>query len=320
MKNSRKVPFLLLGESVVDLISTDKIDSLQQAACFQRYAGGQVSNLASNLVRLGYPAALGTCLGNDGPGRFLQDHLARTGVNLDQLQFTDEASTTLVSVARQEGTPDFNIYRGADHYLSISDKLLAAASESEFIHTSAFALSRDPCRSTILAILEANQNAGKTISLDPNFHPKIWPDQPEFISVLKDLFKYITITKPSLDDSIRIFGQGLEPIQYLGKFLDLGPEIVLLTMGSAGSLLGTDKGERIQIHPNPVKVVDVTGAGDAYWSGLLAGLYEGHSTLTAAKIGQAVAEYKIGFVGPISDQMTLDHFLDPAEKIHTSQK
>ncbi len=319
METSNKTPFLMLGEIVVDLISTDVVDSLGEAASYKRFAGGEVSNLATNLTRLGYPTALGACLGNDGFGKFFQDHLSQIGVNIDFLQFTDLAPTTLVPIARQSGTPDFNIYRGADQYLSLTDQLLAAAADSRFIHTSAFALSRDPCRSTILAVLEAYQDSEKIISLDPNYHPGIWPDLPDYLSSLKEFYKFITVTKPSLDDSKRIFGPDLSPIQYLENFLDLGPEIVVLTMGSKGSLLGTAQGERIHIHPNPVKVLDITGAGDAFWSGLLAGLYEGYPALTAARLGQAVSEYKIGFIGPVSEFLSLESFLENAKKTPISQ-
>ncbi len=319
METTKNTCFLMLGEIVIDLISTDIVNSLQEAVCYERYAGGAVSNLAINLARLGYSTTLGACLGNDGYGKFLTEHLSHIGVNLDSLQTTELAPTTLIPVARQSGTPDFNIYRGADQYLSLTENLLSAASESKFIHTSAFALSRDPCRSTVLAVLKANQDQEKIISLDPNYHPGIWPDLPDYRSSLKDFYKYITITKPSLDDSIRIFGPDLKPIQYLEEFLNLGPDIVVLTMGSEGSLLGTREGKRIHIHPNPVPVVDVTGAGDAFWSGLLTGLCEGYPALTAARLGQAVAEYKIGFIGPINEHLSLQRYLEVANKISVSQ-
>ena len=319
MENPKVSPFLLLGEIVVDLISTEAIDSLGEAKHFEQFAGGEVSNLATNISRLGYNAALGACIGSDGFGKFLQTNLIQAGVNLEYLQVSNLAPTTLIPVTRHSGTPDFIVYRGADQFLALTDDLLAAAEVSKFIHTSAFALSRDPCRSTILAVLEANHSQGKIISLDPNYHRRIWPDLSDYRSTLQDLYKYITITKPSLDDSIRIFGPGLKPIQYLNKFLNLGPEIVVLTMGSEGSLLGTAQGDRIHIQSSPVPVVDITGAGDAFWSGLLIGLYEGHTALTAARLGQVIAEHKIGYIGPIQEHLPLQMYLNLAEKTPINQ-
>jgi fructokinase len=305
--------FLLLGECVVDLISTEIVDTLEEAKLYQPFAGGEVANLAANLSRLGYQTSLGACVGSDGFGNFLQDHLSQAGVGLEHLQISDQEATTLIPVARQSGTPDFIVYRGADQYLNSTAGLQSTAKECQFIHTSAFALSRNPCRNTILDILKANQGQGKIISLDPNYHPQIWPDLPDFLSTLQDLFQYFTVTKPSLDDSIRIFGPGFQPVEYLEKFLNLGPEIVVLTMGSEGSLLGTARGDKIHIQPNPIPVADITGAGDAFWSGLLAGLSEGYPALTAARLGQVIAEYKIGLIGPIQEHLPLQMYLNQAE-------
>lgn len=304
--------FLMLGEAVVDLISTGVVSSLDDADSFEKYAGGEVANLSANLSGLGFSVQLGSCLGQDSFGIFHQRMMKEAGLDLSLVQTTSQAPTTLIPVARQTGTPDFIVYRGADCQLRLTDELLEAAGKAEAIHTSAFALSRDPCRSTISSILQSLKNHRKIISLDPNYHPAVGPDIPDFRQFLKDIMEYATVVKPSLDDCKRIFNAELEPIEYLDRILDLGPEIVVLTLGSAGSLLGTANGSRYHIQPRPVPVYDVTGAGDAYWSGLLAGLVSGFPALDAARLGQAVAEHKIGFMGPIKDYLPLKAYQESA--------
>ena len=69
-KSNSKI--LILGEAVVDLISTGIVNTLEDASSFQKFAGGEVSNLAMNLSRLGFPAALGACVGQDSFGIFLR--------------------------------------------------------------------------------------------------------------------------------------------------------------------------------------------------------------------------------------------------------
>lgn len=315
MIEKSKSKFLLLGEAVVDLISTGIVNNLEDASNFQKFAGGEVSNLAMNLSRLGFPAALGACVGRDSFGIFLREELAEAGVNLAYLQSTSEAPTTIIPVARQTETPDFTVYRGADRCLTLTDPLISAVADSKAVHTSAFALSQDPCRSTIYHLLKAAHKADLLISLDPNYHPGIWPDLPDYLLFLKEIFQLITVTKPSLDDCIRIFGSGLKPVEYLELFLNLGPAVVVLTMGSQGALLGTSAGERVHIHANSVPVMDVTGAGDAFWSGLLSGLFQGMSALEAAQLGQAIAEYKIGILGPMKEFLPLEDFIKQAQKI-----
>jgi sugar/nucleoside kinase (ribokinase family) len=58
-------------------------------------------------------------------------------------------------------------------------------------------------------------------------------------------------------------------------------------------------GEMSHIRPSDIDVADVTGAGDAFWSGLLLALLDGYAPDEAACLGQIVAEAKIGTVGPI---------------------
>ena len=101
--------------------------------------------------------------------------------------------------------------------------------------------------------------------------------------------------------SVLILGEGLDPDQYWEQFLELGPEDVVLTLGKRGSLIGLSSGERYRLYPKPIDSVDVTGAGDAFWSGLLAGLLEDLPVADAAKLGQAVAETKISQLGPIRE-------------------
>jgi fructokinase len=313
--NKQPSTFLMLGEAVVDLISTGVVNSLDDAAHFEKFAGGEVANLSANLAGLGFSVLLGSCLGRDSFGTFHQRKMKEAGTDLSLIQTTAQAPTTLIPVARQTGTPDFVVYRGADCHLAVTEGLLEAAREVKAIHTSAFALSRDPCRETITAILRSVGDGEKIISLDPNFHPAIGPDIPDFLDFLKDFIQFASVVKPSLDDCRRIFGENREPQEYLKQVLDLGPGIVVLTMGSKGSLLGTASGERYHIQPRPVPVCDVTGAGDAYWSGLLAGLVSGLPPLEAARLGQAVAEHKIGFVGPIQQYLPLSDYLSSAGKL-----
>jgi fructokinase len=98
---------------------------------------------------------------------------------------------------------------------------------------------------------------------------------------------------------VRLLGPDLSPVAYAERFLGWGPEIVALTMGAQGVLLATADGTLSHIKPSEVAVADVTGAGDAFWAGLLVALLDGYSPDEAACFGQIVAEAKLGIVGPL---------------------
>jgi sugar/nucleoside kinase (ribokinase family) len=296
--HSRTLDVLTIGEALIDLISDQVVSSLADADGYQRFVGGQPTNVALNVVRLGGRAAVVACVGDDGFGSHIRQQLDQADVGTDNLHVTSQAPTTVAVNARQTQTPDFIIHRGADAHILPEKSHLKAIKTSRVVHTSAFALSREPARSTILRSLKVARQSGCMVSLDPNYHPHVWPDVADFHSVLADAYQWTDITKPSLDDCTRLFGPGLSPVAYIERFLDWGAGIVALTMGQRGVLLATDDGDFYHIKPSDTEVGDVTGAGDAFWAGLLTAMLDGYSPHEAARLGQIVAEIKIGTVGP----------------------
>jgi sugar/nucleoside kinase (ribokinase family) len=67
------------------------------------------------------------------------------------------------------------------------------------------------------------------------------------------------------------------------------PGIVGLKLGAAGALLSPKAGEFLKIAPVPPPgpVIDTTGAGDAFYAGLIAGLARGMSLADAGRLAAA---------------------------------
>jgi fructokinase len=299
--STKRLDIITLGEVLIDLISSEPAISLREAEAFERFLGGQPTNLAVNMARLGFKSGVCACLGEDGFGRYAYEQMKAAGVNVDNLQKSLEAPTSMAIITRHPGTADFLIARGADAHLAWTQSLGETAAGSRIVHTSAFGLSRDPARSTILKALKAARNSGAIVTLDPNYHPKFWPDTSDYLSILEDAYGHVAITKPSLDDCSRLFGAGKTPTEYIERFIDWGCETVILTMGADGLLLATSSGERYKLEANNVQVADSTGAGDAFWAGFLSALLEDESLIDAARRGQVLAEVKVRAFGPLAD-------------------
>ncbi|MEJ2709918.1 MAG: sugar kinase [Anaerolineales bacterium] len=291
--------FFALGEALIDLISEKVAESLSKTNTFKRFVGGQPTNLSMTMARLGNRVAIATCLGEDGFGHYIHQQLDQAGVHTDYIQFTSQAPTTLVINTRQTKTPDFVIYRGADACFQQNEAIVAAVQNTRILHTSAFALAREPARTAILEALRAAHQNGVLVTLDPNYHPRNWPDVPDFKNRLQETFQFVDITKPSLDDCTRLMGSDLGIQAYAETFLDWGAKIVLITQGAEGVFLATADGDRFQIQASSTKVVDVTGAGDAFWAGFLTSYLGGAAPLEAARLGQVVAEIKLKNIGPV---------------------
>lgn len=83
---------------------------------------------------------------------------------------------------------------------------------------------------------------------------------------------------------------------------------VITTLGAKGSLLRTQQGE-IAVHSARVKkVVDPTGAGDAFRAGLLKGLVEGKALTDSVRMGTICASYVVEKKGPQAHAFSPDQF------------
>ncbi|MBI4687475.1 MAG: carbohydrate kinase family protein [Nitrospirae bacterium] len=85
---------------------------------------------------------------------------------------------------------------------------------------------------------------------------------------------------------------------------------VITTLGEKGSVISSSQGD-VNVKPAKInKVVDPTGAGDAFRSGLLKGLVTGKDLETSAKLGAVTATYAIEKYGTQEHHYTYDEFLE----------
>lgn len=92
---------------------------------------------------------------------------------------------------------------------------------------------------------------------------------------------------------------GLSDIDSAIKMIhDHGAKIVLITLGAKGALVSVE-GTRYEIPTcKPEKVVDPTGAGDAFIGGFLSEYVNGENILRCACVGAAAASFVVQGIGP----------------------
>jgi sugar/nucleoside kinase (ribokinase family) len=289
---------LAIGETLVDFISIEETDWLRNAYTFRKYLGGSPANIAVYVAKLGGRSAIVSKTGIGAMGQFLKAELNRAGVVTNYLVMDHRVHTSVIFVSRTAGTPDFEAFRSSDYKLEPGEIGADSIERAKVVHASTFALSREPCRSAIERAFELAQQSGKIISLDPNYSRQIWPDYREAREVIARLLGFATITKPSLDDVKRLFGPEKSPEEYVELFHEMGPKIVVLTMGAGGILL-SEEGELTHIPSRPIKVVDATGAGDSFWAGFLVALLDGNPLDRCALFAREIVERKLTTVGPL---------------------
>ncbi len=297
--HKEEIDVLAIGETLVDFISTEPVESLRDATTFRRYQGGSPANIAVNVSKLGLHSAVISKTGIGAFGQFLKAELQFNGVNTDYMVMDHRVHTSFVFVARTSGTPDFEPSRNGDYKLTSAELSEEAVNRARVVHTSTWPLSREPSRSAVKKAFKMAYNQGKIVSLDPNYTPAIWPDHQEAQQVLEETYQYVTITKASLDDAHRFFGAGEKPETYIEMYHQLGPKTVVFTMGQEGSLISVDGKLLDHLPARPIAVVDATGAGDAFWAGFLTAMLDGHPLKKCLLFAREIVELKLTAVGSL---------------------
>ncbi len=91
-------------------------------------------------------------------------------------------------------------------------------------------------------------------------------------------------------------------------------EALIITRGGDGSTLITSAGEQQVESVKATAVLDPTGCGDAYRSGLIYGIQNNLDLVTACRIGSVMGALKVAVQGPQNHAPTLDEIVDTFRK------
>ena len=150
----------------------------------------------------------------------------------------------------------------------------------------------DPYETEWLAHL---RSLGVRLSAEPIVDGNNTADE---LTAIRNYLKHFEIFSPG--ESEIHFLVGDRPVRdQLRALADLGPEIVALRQGAAGSIIYLrEHNHFLQLPPAPATVVDVTGAGNAYCGGLLTGWVEDGDIIEAASRAAVSAAMTIEQRGP----------------------
>lgn len=283
-------------------MTAEFVQTLDEATLFKRVPGGSPANLCMNMARLGNSTMLAASVGNDDMGSILRNYVSRLGVDVSYVVQVDEP-TTLILVTRSAAVSNFQPYRGADAMLSIRQFPFSRFDDISILHTTCFALSKNPAQHVIMEAAEKAKRAGCQLSIDANYAEKIWPERREAQRLLSELCRLGTLVKVSDVDWGRLYeDESPKPDTVIDHFLKMGATEVCFTLGAEGCWVG-DNNQRHFLPARPVEVKDTTGAGDAFWSGYLTARLDGKKLPECAMAGRRMAELKLGHFGPLPDKV-----------------
>jgi fructokinase len=214
-------------------------------------------------------------------------------------------------VSKSTSTPDFIAFREADCQIEKSQIPQELLEKAKIFHTTCFALSKNPARTTILESAKKAKALGVQTSIDINFSERIWPDREEAKEVLKDYLSTDPFVKLSEDDCYRLFAEAKTEDFIFEYFHGLGASTICLTKGKDGVVLSSL--EHGMFHQKAMHVDDIkdtTGAGDAFWTGFLYAQLWNKNLEETITIAQKLAVLKLQNVGRLPEGINIQEYLN----------
>lgn len=300
----------VLGDAVVDLIPDGENHYL-------RCAGGAPANVAVGVSRLGVEAGFIGRVGDDPLGRFMQETLNAEKVSTEQMILDPKQRTSTVVVGLDNGERSFTfmVNPSADQFLQIND--LPNFQQGEWLHCCSIALINDPSRSTTLEAIRRLKQAGGFFSFDPNLRESLWQSQAEMKQVVNFVVAMADVLKFS-EEELTLLTETQTLEQAVQAITAKYPEkLIIITLGKDGAIYYLN-GKSQLVAGKALKPVDTTGAGDAFVSGLLAGLSQ-HSDwqkedvlveiIRQANASGALATTAKGAMSALPTRQQLEEFL-----------
>lgn len=266
---------ICLGEILLDMFSAQAGASLEKASGFLPVPGGAPANVAIGLAKLGVDSALISKVGDDPFGRLLRSVLLQGQVDISQLKVDEDSRTTLAFIStRKDGERDFCFYRnpGADMMLTaeeISEEFIKSA---RIFHYGSISMICNPSYRATLKALEYAKKYGLLVSYDPNLRLSLWKNEEQARQRIMEGLNNSDLVK--LNDEELEFITGISDLREgTDTILKYGVKVVFVTQGDKGSFFNNRKDcgfvESYKVH-----IVDTTGCGDGFTSGMLAKLLE----------------------------------------------
>jgi ribokinase len=266
-----------------------------------RSGGGSAANCIYALSRMGFSTAFLGNVGEDEEGDFLLD--AMGGVDVSHVGRSGRSGQCLSLL--KDGERALLVLPKANDRVRLTEGDVALANHCKVVHMSSFASSAALDQQVALADGLAED---VMVSLDPG--------ERYARRGLDDILPLLRRTDVLfLNDREMRMLTGMGARDGGERLLGLGPDVVVCKSGAKGSSVITEEG-MFPIEPVPVKVVDMTGAGDVYAAGFLAGLLKGWGLRRCGDFASLVASRSIGGIGreAYPDRDLLVHFGRPMGK------
>lgn len=239
-----------------------------------RSYGGTAANIAWNLRLLGQDVALVGSVG--GEGREYRDRLARAGVDITQVRVDDQAVTALAIVCTDQGERQIAFFHPG-----------AARTPAAFFPPEApslYGIVTPEAPEAMVATAFTYQRRGVPYLFDPG--------QQAIVLSGDDLRRSVRGAAALVLNDYE-WGVVSQKTQWSATEALDHVDLLAITHGEHGATLQTQEGTVVVPACTPDRVVNPTGAGDAFRAGLVTGLAVGTPLAQAGRLGCALASFVV---------------------------
>jgi len=259
--------------------------------------GGKGSNQAIGAARLGADVALLTAVGPDAFGAAAHVLWEAEGVDATHVLVGTRPTMVGFILVEPSGENRISIAPGA------LDELDAAAVRGftdEIAAADVLVVSMEIPASAVAEALRLGRAHGTLTLLNPA--PARRLDD--------DLWNTIDVLTPNQTEAPVLLGlpgdHGLTDDELVRRLRERTGGVVVLTRGGQGALLGSPEGQQEVAPVVAERVVDTTGAGDAFTAALAVALAEGFDAATAVRFAAGAGAHAVSFAGVIPGLPTRD--------------
>ncbi len=241
--------------------------------------GGAPANFAFHVSQLGVRAVLVSAVGTDDAGQRLAARLAKTGVDLSDLQHDGSHATGAVTITLEHGEPRYEIAADAawDH-IAWRPGLDQLARECDAVCFGTLAQRGTVSRKTIQFFLQAARPVSVRV-FDVNLRQQFYTRE-----ILDAGLRHASVVKLN-DEELRVIAGLLnldrdDPVSHLLEKFAL--DLVALTLGADGCELRSRE-QTVRAAAPRIMLADAVGAGDAFTAAMVCCLLRGDSLAETAE-------------------------------------
>ena len=280
----KKKKVICIGEALIDRIRNKSNQG------FTDFLGGAPANVACALRKLKIDSTFIGSLGNDDYGKKFITQFYELDVNLDFLQLDNDLSTRVVNVDRNKfGDRFFSGFEGTSHSCFadealnkhlIEKKLLNSEKfflETQYLVTGTNILSSQKSAETIFFLLEQANDFEVKVVIDLNWREVFWDyssfsseiSKTQRVKLIKKFLNYAHILKLAKEEATLFFEH--ENPFLISQQMTKKPDVII-TDGKNPVAWYINGLQGISETSYSQEIVDTTGAGDAFLSGLISKL------------------------------------------------